>query len=221
MVYADAVKKLAHVDKSEKKRYNPQYGSIVLVEFPFLQRSFDTPLLQQEDDPMKRLSDEEKARLQIKIEQERANRTHRIDGKPPVSSGRIMGEVFIGYGGGLIGGIFVNLLAIGFIERTDLVGFSGFCIGNILGSTIGVYTVGNIGGETGSLLATLGGSILGLGVGVAILTIGAILTINVTTDFEGLAIVGMVVSYLAPTISATIGFNLTCRCRSPKKQEKE
>ncbi len=55
---------------------------------------------------MKRLSDEEKARLQVKIEQERTNRTHRIikDEKPKSSC-------LLRFIGVVIGALLLNLIA--------------------------------------------------------------------------------------------------------------
>ncbi len=75
-------------------------------------------------------------------------------------------------------------------SKNEFSGFGGAIIGALIGYTLGsatgVYLVGNIGDGTGSFLATLGGSILGvLGYGVG------------------------------SPIGAAIGFNLTRRYKSP------
>jgi hypothetical protein len=84
-------------------------------------------------------------------------------------------------------------------------GLIGLTIGHTLGSAIGVYLVGNIGNETGSFLATLGGSILGGGLGLTFVFLSGELL-----PFPLL---------VCPPIGATIGFNLTRRYKSPPTSE--
>jgi len=67
-------------------------------------------------------------------------------------------------------------------------------IGLSLGSAVGVSLVGNIGDAKGSFPATLGGSFIGLLVGIATLTSGS-------GDWWPLL--------AGPPIGATIGFNMT------------
>ena len=91
--------------------------------------------------------------------------------KPPLSGGRITGEILVGGVGGIVGGLGGGFIGAGVAREgypNELVGFIiGGSIGYTLGSSIGVYLVGNTGGETGSFLATLGGSLLGFGLGLA------------------------------------------------------
>ena len=83
--------------------------------------------------------------------------------KPPLSVGRIVGEILAGGVGGVVVGFVGLVVGINYAFARDLpmgkcnpvVGYA-IRIGSVLGSTIGVYVVGNIGNETGSFLATLG-----------------------------------------------------------------
>ncbi len=78
-----------------------------------------------------------------------------------------------------------------------------------LGSSIGVYLVGNIGNETGDFLATLGGGILGGLAGIFIFT-------AIIKDLDNGAVV-----LVGPPIGATIGFNLTRRYKSPPASDSQ
>jgi hypothetical protein len=134
--------------------------------------------------------------------------------KPPLSKKRIMREVLAGGGLGVAGGLAGGLagLGIGFLLAPDEDEYIGPIVGFFLGSSIsypigtalGVYLVGDTGDETGSFVATLGGSLLG-----ASLTYAAIL----------LRILPSPLSYLSffavPPIFACIAFNMTRRYRSP------
>ena len=113
-------------------------------------------------------------------------------------------------GGGCLGGAAVGLVGlivgvgIGAEEGCYELGCGmpeGLIVGAIgcmLGTAIGVYIVGSWGNETGSFLATLGGSIIGGVVWIAIgREVSAVMTIP------------------ASTIGAIIGFNLTRRYKSP------
>jgi len=141
------------------------------------------------------------------------NRAPRYE-KPPLSVLRIAGEILAGTVGGFAGVVGpISVFSSG--ESEDWGGFFAvLCVVPItypLGSAIGVYLVGNIGNETGSFLATLGGSILGFGVVIAGLA-GAIAVEERTEDLLGIAIY---TTAWAPTIGATIGLNLTRRYKSP------
>jgi hypothetical protein len=124
--------------------------------------------------------------------------------KPPLRVGRILGEILAGGALGLAlgyGGAYLGYLIAGG-EDEGLEWASGLIIGGSLGATIGtalgVYTVGCIGDETGSLGATFLGSILGVGLGWVALLVGeeSILTY---------------ISIAIPPISACVGFNMTRR----------
>jgi len=92
--------------------------------------------------------------------------------RPPLSGARVIGEVIaggiMGWGLGLGGG------AVGSaIEGNCYFCFTGVLIGFAIaypvGTALGVYTVGNIGDETGSFWAAWGGCLIGgvLGFGLA------------------------------------------------------
>jgi len=134
------------------------------------------------------------------------------EAKPPLSEVRIAGELLAGGVGGILGGVGGCLISIiGAEEDSEYSGLhTAFYLaptGYTLGNAIGVYLVGNIGNETGSFLATLGGSILGLGVGIVV----CVLSDDFFSDQEPAAFSTLVAS---PSICATIGFNLTRRYNS-------
>ena len=130
--------------------------------------------------------------------------------KPPLNNGRITGEILAGGTGafalGALGGYIGLELDWGedldflFPESSAI----GIFAGCTLGSAVGVYIVGNIGNETGSFLATLGGSIVGMlaGLGSGLL------------DEEDLSIFTILAG---PHVFATIAFNMTRRYDSPPK----
>ncbi len=144
------------------------------------------------------------------------------DGKPPLSSTRIITELFFGGVGGFAG-LFLGMLiahlviaAVDVVFGTDLEGEQTAVVGvlnimlfavSALGSATGVYIVGVSGEQTGSFLATMGGAAVGLGVGIVV----ALIT-EAVSDRQGIA---EIVLFTAPTICATIGFNLTRRYDPP------
>ncbi len=128
-------------------------------------------------------------------------------GRPPLSGGRLVGEFAIGSlfaVGGTLGGAY---LGYG-IETAngchgEWCGFGGILLGGLAGLTfvtpLGVYLVGNSAGETGSLGATIGCSVLGLLAGG-----GAAAMIQ---DED----VAPVLVFAGPVVGSMIGFNLTRR----------
>jgi hypothetical protein len=125
---------------------------------------------------------------------------------PPLSGGRLIGEVAIGglFGaGGIVAGAY-----IGFGLETqggcngEFCGLGGAIVGGAAGlafvTPLGVYLVGSSDGQTGSLGATIGGSVIGTLVGIAAAA-GA-------NENEGLAL-----TFLAagPIVGSMIGFNAT------------
>ena len=141
--------------------------------------------------------------------------TERKVGKPPISVWRIAGELLAGGLGGAGVGSLVLYAGVLSLERTSLddfaalgfamfIGLIGSVVGPLLGSTIGVYLVGSLGDETGSLWITLGGSIIG------------VLVCRLMTYFAapcgsfGTALLGFTSAVLV-SISPTIAFNLTRR----------
>jgi hypothetical protein len=136
--------------------------------------------------------------------------------KPPLSAMRIINEIlsggiagtFLGAGGGYLG----MVLELVIYHKCVHLCLAGALVGCISGNTLGVYTVGNSGNETGSILATLGGSILGIGAGIAAGVIVAHISETVASvSFLSIPSIG--------AIGATIGFNLTRRYKSPPASE--
>ncbi|MBC8230129.1 hypothetical protein H8E77_11330 [bacterium] len=116
--------------------------------------------------------------------------------KPPLSVRNITNELISGTVGGICVGYYVGWFA----------GNIGYFTGYMLGSSSGVYRAGNMGNETGSFWATLGGSVLGgiLGVGIILVTNHyELVSENVQSKAEIVSILS------SPVIGATIGFNLT------------
>ena len=82
----------------------------------------------------------------------------------------------------------------------------------VLGCAIGVYFIGRWGNQTGSLLATLGGSLLGLPVmGLLYFYIGA--AEDMMIGIEKIILWPLV--FLVVPCFATLGFNLTRRYKKP------
>jgi len=101
--------------------------------------------------------------------------------KPPFHGGRIIGEIFIGGLAGMImglGGLFIAAETNGSTSEDSWM--SGMFVGWIIGSSIGVYLVGNSDDETGSFLATLLGGTLFL----PIAPIGATIGFNMTRRYK-------------------------------------
>ena len=132
--------------------------------------------------------------------------------KPPLSVGRIVGEILAGGVGGVVVGFVGLVVGINYamhylpMGKCNPVVDYAIRIGSVLGSTIGVYVVGNIGNGTGSFLATLGGSILGGLVGWSALVLGQ-------------PLVGLSALVLGQPIGATLGFNLTRKYKSGYENE--
>jgi hypothetical protein len=126
------------------------------------------------------------------------------DEKPPLSPIRITGELLFGVVGGISGG-YAGVYAGDQLD-TDPYGNTGFilgcAIGTAVGSSIVVYGIGTRGSETGSLLTTLGGSMVGGALGLA----GSWIIKDQVS--EGIVMFPLL---LGPPILATIGFNLTRR----------
>lgn len=108
--------------------------------------------------------------------------------KPPLDGRRLVTEVAVGYGVGLVGLTAGSLLALAYSSGVILSGGSvdnfdavlqgfGFA-GAIVGSAVGVYWVGTTPRETGSFWATLAGSALGFG------PLGATLGFNMTRRYR-------------------------------------
>jgi len=127
------------------------------------------------------------------------------DEKPPLSGGRIVGEIIAGVG---LGGSF-GLAGAGICLRDEndvATAFSGL-IAYTIGSAIGVYLGGNRDNETGNFSGVLIGSTLGTLIGLGV---GSWLS---NLYFEPNWTIFAAI-FSAP-ISATAVFNLTRRYKSP------
>ena len=102
----------------------------------------------------------------------------------------------------------------GQMDGLAIVGIIGLVVPPVyvLGCAVGVYFVGSRGNQTGSLLATLGGGLLGLFVMVLLyFYIGA--AEDMMIGIEKIVLWPLV--FLAAPIMATLGFNLTRRYKKP------
>ena len=135
--------------------------------------------------------------------------------KPPLRSGRIIGEILAGEAGGFVGG-YGGFFIVGSIpqipqSRVGEWALRGSYIGWTLGSAGGVYTAGN---RAGSFPATVVGSLLGSAVGFRIAASSAGNLNQFLEDFPFGDIPRLFWgSWFAP-IGATIAFNLTRKHKS-------
>ncbi len=143
--------------------------------------------------------------------------------KPPLSFGRIAGEILAGLALGFV------LLLVAYVTGSVLVGKVGpaessgeleailFLIMFTIvfsplygfGSAVGVYLLGTRGKQTGSFLLTLAGGFVGALV---------VLLPSFSLFFSGKVIVHLVpllLLLLFPPVLATLGFNLTRRYKEP------
>lgn len=137
--------------------------------------------------------------------------------KPPLSPQRVGGEFLAGAVGAIVGlapvlsflfqeakhgpSEFAGLALLFHLPITYLLG--------ILISTVGVYLVGNARNETGSFGLTLGGSAFGAAAALAV----SIHTIAGERHVDDRIL--FVIFFVAPTLGAIVGFNLTRRYKSP------
>ncbi len=136
---------------------------------------------------------------------------------PPLNAGRIAGELVAGGVGGALG-FFGPIYIVMHVFKG--IGWVPEDVGAILllaclpvGSSLGVYLVGNLGNETGSLRSTIKGSVLGWAGANALA--GAILLINEEQPNVARASIAKFILFAGPSIGATIGFNMTSRYKTP------
>ena len=149
--------------------------------------------------------------------------------KPPLSGGRIAGEMFARMGVGFAAGLppaFGFLLWMGpLLAARDCFGvgaiaalvvslFFVFPMAYGLASGVGVYLVGRIGKQTGSFLLTLGCGFAG---GLAIMGMDRLVhSFYWSYWFPSVSPCVLVpLVLLIPPITATFGFNLTRRYKKP------
>lgn len=144
--------------------------------------------------------------------------------KPPRNLGRIACEILTG-AATASALAYSSLYVVGYGAK--IAGWGEGCMGGlavlaiigcvvppfyVLGGAIGVYFVGSRGNETGSFLATLGGSLLGLFV-MAILYFYIKAAEDMMLGIEKIVLWPLV--FIAAPIIATLGFNLTRRYKEP------
>jgi len=150
---------------------------------------------------------------------EKKKQTHQ---KPPLSIGRIAGEIFAG-----IGMSFAVMMPVLFIEvivsfggirseetRTAFMAMLSKVTPGVYGiaGAIGVYLLGNRGNQTGSLLLTLAFGFFAGVLNLAVLPLAKLLPEMLTII---LLYSSMPLVLFVPPIFATIGFNLTRRYKEP------
>jgi hypothetical protein len=152
--------------------------------------------------------------------------------KPPLSVGRIAGEILAGTATGLVVALPLACVTGFLLVYEDLLvdEVSGFAAFGFLatfaaifayvfpplyglGSTVGVYLLGTRGKQTGSFILTLAGGFLG-----GLLTL-LMISIGINLSDELILIVFLLfwslLVLLIPPILATIGFNRTRRYKEP------
>jgi len=144
--------------------------------------------------------------------------------KPPRNLGRIACEILAG-AAAAAALAFSSLYVVGYGAK--IAGWGEGCMDGfvilaimfyvvppvyVLGCAIGVYLVGSRGNQTGSLLATLGGSLLGMFV-MAILYFYLKAAEDMMLSIEMIVLWPLV--FIAAPIMATLAFNLTRRYKKP------
>ncbi|MBI1922927.1 CotH kinase family protein [Candidatus Poribacteria bacterium] len=128
-------------------------------------------------------------------------------------AGRVVGEILMGgvagagFGilGGFMGAKIDEALFDDYYWQPLLGVLIGGYIGYTVGSSLGVYVIGNSGDETGSYPATLGGSILGS-------VVGSVIGLALVEKLEGWALIPILAG---PVLGAVSGFNATRKQESP------
>jgi len=140
--------------------------------------------------------------------------------KPPRSLGRIACEILAGaataaalaYSSLYVVGYGANIAGWGggCMDGFAILGIMGMVVPPVyvLGCAVGVYLVGTRGNQTGSLLATLGGGVLGLGL-MALLYFYVKAAEDMMLGIEKIVLWPLV--FIAAPIMATLAFNLTRR----------
>jgi len=119
--------------------------------------------------------------------------------RPPLNPLRIAGEILVG-----------STLGFGCsLGLTAGTGLLGIFVGPVIGSYLGVYLIGSLGNETGSILATFGGSILGAGAAFLLIMSGALSDFIEDDDIGGIFMVLFGLPSLGGAIGGALGFNLT------------
>lgn len=144
--------------------------------------------------------------------------------KPPRNLGRIAGEILTG-AATAAALAYLSLYVVGYGAKSA--GWGEGCMGGlavlaimiyvappvyVLGCAVGVYFVGRIGNQTGSFLATLGGTLIGVFI-MGILYFYVKEAEDMMWTIEKIVLWPLV--FLAPSTMATLCFNLTRRYKKP------
>ena len=194
------------IDIKERNRYNlfpdiKGFKSAVLLKLPdgrYVLKITYTDEITGKEKVMRLPRNELTIRqYRIKIDGIKSVQYKKTEKKPPLSLIRLAGEFFAG---GTLGAVF----------GYGVSGGSSYYIipyGAALGSSLGVYLVGEIGNETGSFLNTLLGSTCGV---VCFLYTGP------DPDYQGsLRASFAIASFTVSTLGAVIGFNVTRKYDAP------
>lgn len=141
------------------------------------------------------------------------------DNMPPLDSEKVTKEFLLGGLLGLSGAAFMGysgetLDLIILDNQSDVIGlgpFVGASAGYIIGAATGVYVIGDTGNETGSFLASILGATAGIGTFLGLLRAMDIIGVEMKYAED----IGQLALLVAPSLGATIGFNLTRRYRIP------
>ena len=135
--------------------------------------------------------------------------------KPPLSVGRIVGEIFAGLALGIASLLLIGIGSLLIIPNEALaflflILFFACCpLLYGIGCALGVYLIGSIGKQTGSFSVSLiGGFVVGFIVILPSLSLFS--SRKITVD-----LIPSLLLFLLPPIAATICFNLTRRYKEP------
>jgi len=146
----------------------------------------------------------------------RQQNTEQKGNKPPLNRRRIVAGILAGLGVIIALGAIGHLL-FGGVPIVPVGLLIGIFIGSVVGSPLVVYAIGNRGNETGSLLLTWGGGIVGIIVMVVLL-----LFVSISRRFFPFFFSPqffLLFLLFLPSIGATIGFNKTRRYKSGYENE--
>jgi hypothetical protein len=154
----------------------------------------------------------------INVEKEKQARQ-----KPPLSVGRIAGEILAGTAAGFVVAVLATYVLLAG-SGGDCMGFGRLAFGLFVfpivygpGSGVGVYLVGKRGRQTGSFLWTLGCGFAGV---LVIMGMGGVIHSDWLYWVPSMPYWAFVLLVLLiPPILATLGFNATRRYREPFKRE--
>ena len=139
----------------------------------------------------------------------------------PLKPGKVAGEFLLGGAGALLLGLAAGSIGSGVAHSENSDGFGvpdvgaglapalGYLLGSNLGCALGVYLIGNSGGETGSFAATFGGSLAG-----GLLTGGLVVAVAQANKNNHISSPALVIAAtVGQTAGAVLAFNSTRKKR--------